>query len=315
MPQHPKRDLGDHRNDVVPRVSLQPLAQLVELGDQRLSEQIDRPGPELVDRRAMHPGLAGQLRHAQPVHQPRLGQPDHGREQTLLAAAVLLAANGAAVVVSDIDRAGAELVTKEIQAADGTATAFVADVSDPDVAVALVAAAQELAPLLIAVNNVGIGGAPAPVGEYPIETWRKVIEVNLNSTFYGLRAQIPVIAAIGGGSIVNMASVLGVVGLANHSAYVTSKHALAGLTKNAALEHATQKVRVTAVGPVSSAPRLSKPPSTPRPRPHWPLNTLSADWAPRKKSRRWSPSWPPTRRASSPAATTWSTAAIPPTDR
>jgi NAD(P)-dependent dehydrogenase (short-subunit alcohol dehydrogenase family) len=165
------------------------------------------------------------------------------------AIAVLLAANGAAVIVSDIDQAGAERVTAEIQAAGGTATAFVADVSDPDVATALVAAAQELAPLRIAVNNVGIGGAPAPVGEYPIATWKKVIEVNLNSTFYGLRAQIPVIAANGGGSIVNMASVLGVVGLANHSAYVTTKHALAGLTKNAALEHAAQKVRVTAVGP------------------------------------------------------------------
>jgi NAD(P)-dependent dehydrogenase (short-subunit alcohol dehydrogenase family) len=76
-----------------------------------------------------------------------------------------------------------------------------------------------------------------------------VIEVNLNATFYGLHAQIPVMIANGGGSIVNMASVLGSVGIAMNSAYVTTKHGLLGLTKNAALEHSAQGVRVNAVGP------------------------------------------------------------------
>lgn len=165
------------------------------------------------------------------------------------AVALLLAENGAAVLVHDLNPEAAELVTKEIQAAGGKAAAFVGDASDPDVARAAVVAAEQLAPLRIAVNNAGIGGPAASVGEYPEDAWRKVIDVNLNGVFYSLKAQIPAIASHGGGAIVNMASVLGSVGIAGSSAYVTAKHALLGLTKNAALEHAAEGVRVTAVGP------------------------------------------------------------------
>jgi NAD(P)-dependent dehydrogenase (short-subunit alcohol dehydrogenase family) len=67
--------------------------------------------------------------------------------------------------------------------------------------------------------------------------------------FYGLKAQLPAMAANGGGSIINMASVLGSVGIPMSSAYVTAKHALVGLTKNAALEYGAAKVRTNAVGP------------------------------------------------------------------
>ncbi|KAB2812327.1 SDR family NAD(P)-dependent oxidoreductase [Pimelobacter simplex] len=165
------------------------------------------------------------------------------------AVAELLAANGAAVLVADIDATAAAEVVTAITEAGGTAAPFVGDVSDPEVAAALVTAAEELAPLRIAVNNAGIGGADAPVGEYPVDSWRKVVEVNLNAVFYGVRAQVPAIAANGGGAIVNMASVLASVGIAGSSAYVTTKHGLLGLTKNAALEHSGQGVRVTAVGP------------------------------------------------------------------
>jgi NAD(P)-dependent dehydrogenase (short-subunit alcohol dehydrogenase family) len=165
------------------------------------------------------------------------------------AVALLLAANGAAVLVHDLRQDSADAVVGEITAAGGTARAFVGDASDPEVAAAAIAAAQELAPLRIAVNNAGIGGANAPVGEYPIESWRSVIDINLNGVFYGMRAQIPAIAGNGGGAIINMASVLGSVGIAGSSAYVAAKHALLGLTKNAALEHAADGVRVNAVGP------------------------------------------------------------------
>lgn len=163
--------------------------------------------------------------------------------------ALLLAANGASVLVHDLRQDSADLVVKEIEAAGGIARAFVSDASDPEVAVAAVAAAQEMAPLRVAVNNAGIGGPALPVGEYPTEAWDKVIDVNLNGVFYGMRAQIPAITAAGGGAVVNMASVLGSVGIAGSSAYVASKHALLGLTKNAALEHSADGVRVTAVGP------------------------------------------------------------------
>ena len=163
--------------------------------------------------------------------------------------ALLLAANGASVLVHDLRQDSADLVVKEIEAAGGTARTFIGDASDPAVAEAAVAAAQEMAPLRIAVNNAGIGGAAAPIGEYPLESWAKVIEVNLNAVFYGMHAQLPAMAATGGGSIVNMASVLGSVGTAYSPAYVTAKHALVGLTKSAAIEYGARGVRVNAVGP------------------------------------------------------------------
>ncbi len=165
------------------------------------------------------------------------------------AVAALLARNGAAVLVADISAEAADAVVAEIERAGGRAAAFVGDVADPEVARAMVAAAEELAPLRIAVNNAGIGGPNETVGDYPVDAWRKVIDVNLNAVFYGVRVQAPAMAAHGGGAIVNMASVLGSVGIAGSSAYVTAKHALQGLTKNAALEYGTQQVRVTSVGP------------------------------------------------------------------
>lgn len=165
------------------------------------------------------------------------------------AVAELLGANGAKVIVSDLNAENAEIVVKGIVEAGGVAQAQIGDVSDPAVNTALVEAAQALAPLRIAVNNVGIGAPAAPVAEYDIARWKKVVEVNLNATFYGLHAQIPTMIANGGGSVVNMASVLGSVGIANNSAYVATKHALLGLTKNAALEYSAQGVRVNAVGP------------------------------------------------------------------
>ncbi|NQX25928.1 SDR family oxidoreductase [Microbacteriaceae bacterium VKM Ac-2854] len=163
--------------------------------------------------------------------------------------ALELAASGASVLVTDLNGDAAAAVTAEITEAGGAASAFVGDVADTAWIAESIQKANALAPLKIAVNNAGIGGAAAPIGEYPLDSWRKVIEVNLNAVFYGLNAQLPAIAANGGGAIVNMASVLGSVGIQNSSAYVTAKHGLLGLTKNAALEYGAQKVRVTAVGP------------------------------------------------------------------
>jgi NAD(P)-dependent dehydrogenase (short-subunit alcohol dehydrogenase family) len=166
------------------------------------------------------------------------------------AVAHLLAANGAAVLVTDINEVGVKAVVDEIRADGGTAAGLAGDVADEEFAERSVAAASELGPLRIAVNNAGISGASVPVGEYPLDSWRRVIEVNQNAVFYGMRAQLPAIAAAEyGGAIVNVASILGTVGFPNAAAYVTAKHAIVGLTKNAALEYAEQGVRVTAVGP------------------------------------------------------------------
>jgi NAD(P)-dependent dehydrogenase (short-subunit alcohol dehydrogenase family) len=165
------------------------------------------------------------------------------------AVALELANSGAAVLVFDLNGDNAHRVVEEIRAAGGKAEAFAGDAADPETAQRTVAAARELGPLRIAVNNAGVGGESNPIGQYSLDGWRTVMSVNLDGVFYGLREQLPAIAADGGGAIVNMASILGSVGFANSSAYVTTKHALVGLTKNAALEYAPQKVRVTAVGP------------------------------------------------------------------
>jgi NAD(P)-dependent dehydrogenase (short-subunit alcohol dehydrogenase family) len=165
------------------------------------------------------------------------------------AVAHLLAANGAAVVVSDLKQDAVDKVVDEITAAGGTAAGHVGDVSAPESAFEAVEVAGRLAPLKIAVNNAGIAGTAAPLADYPLDSWDKVIAINLNAVMYGMRAQLPAMVAAGGGSIINMASILGSVGFAMSSAYVTAKHGVVGMSKNAALEYAAQGVRVNSVGP------------------------------------------------------------------
>jgi NAD(P)-dependent dehydrogenase (short-subunit alcohol dehydrogenase family) len=161
-----------------------------------------------------------------------------------------LAASGATVVVADLERDAAERTCAAIREAGGTALPCAADVSDPEQVAAMIGlATRETGALHLLVNNAGIGGPMVPVGAHPVEDWQKVIGVNLHGVFYGMRHAIPEMKKAGGGAIVNISSILGAVGFANASPYVASKHAIIGLTKSAALEHAADKIRVTAVGP------------------------------------------------------------------
>jgi NAD(P)-dependent dehydrogenase (short-subunit alcohol dehydrogenase family) len=115
---------------------------------------------------------------------------------------------------------------------------------------ALVAfAVAQTGALHLLVNNAGIGGPPNPVGEYPLDGWQKVIDVNLSGVFYGMRFGLPEMVKAGGGAIVNMASILGSVGFATAGAYVAAKHGVVGLTKVAAIEYAKAGVRVNSIGP------------------------------------------------------------------
>lgn len=161
-----------------------------------------------------------------------------------------LAASGAKVLVQDLNLQAATRVTSEIAASGGAAKAADGDVSDAAVVEGLVSQAVAWGGgLQLLVNNAGIGGPLVPVGEYPLDGWNHVINVNLNAVFYGMRYAIPAMLQGGGGAIVNMASILGSVGFANASAYTAAKHALLGLTRTAAVEYSAKGIRVNAIGP------------------------------------------------------------------
>ncbi len=154
------------------------------------------------------------------------------------------------MAVLDLNFAAAQDVADDLTARGGHAIAIGVDLTQASsVASAVQRAFVELGRLDVAVNNAGIGGAFHPLEALPVEQWHSTIAVNLTGVFFCLRAELPILATGGGGSIINMPSIMGTVAMANIGAYVASKHGVVGLTKVAAIEYGAKKIRVNAVAP------------------------------------------------------------------
>ncbi len=153
-------------------------------------------------------------------------------------------------MLTDVADEPADAVLRAIRAEGGKASYHHHDVTDPEQWEAAVAATREaFGALHILVNNAGVAGGPFPLMTHSLEDWRRILSVNLDGVFLGLRHAGPLIADSGGGSVINLSSILGKVGLPEAAAYCASKGGVLMLTKAAALEWAPLGIRVNSVHP------------------------------------------------------------------
>ena len=174
-----------------------------------------------------------------------------------VAAAKRFVAEGAKVMLVDLDEKSLARAVEAVGAS--SASAIRADVTDPaDAEKYIHAAVERYGGVDILLANAGIEGSLKPIVDCTIEAFDKVIAVNVRGVWLGLKYAIPEIAKRGGGSIVITSSVAGIHGFAGGAPYVTSKHAVIGLMRTAALECAPLKIRVNTVNPAPIETRMMR---------------------------------------------------------
>lgn len=177
-----------------------------------------------------------------------------------LAVAQTLATSGARISVWDLKQDAVDATVAQLRNSGAQAIGIALDVTDEAaVEAAVQCTIKELDGLHVAVNNAGISGPAASSGDYPIDGWQRVIDVNLTSVFLCQRAQIRHARGRHGRQHHQHGLDPRAVGYAGSTAYVAAKHGVVGLTQTAAWEHAADGIRVNAVGPgFISTPLLEK---------------------------------------------------------